>query len=243
MLVKTAARKTLSEKNKTDWTGYYERPFWASRFTRALTTRLILRLLRRNGCRTGLAVCELGGGNSCFYDSFNQSLAVSRYTIVDSNQRGLDFFRNFHTVANADLHCRNLLESGVADLPADLVFSVGLIEHFTGSQQRLIVERHFEAVRAGGLVLITFPTPTFLYRFSRRVAELLGIWKFPDEVPMTVDQAIEVCGQYGHILERGILRSTIFTQGFLLFKADAAINAAHHHVEAYRTHHLPESSV
>lgn len=222
--VKSGAKKIISDKNKTDWTGYYEKPFWASRFTRAFTARLILRLLRRNGCPAELSVCELGGGNSCFYDSFSKSLAVSRYTIVDSNQRGLDFFRNFHPASNADLHCLNLLESGVANLPADLVFSVGLIEHFTGRQQKLIVERHFEAVLEGGLVLITFPTPTLLYRFSRRISESLGLWKFPDEVPMTVDQAIEVCGQFGRILEQGFLRSTIFTQGFLLFQAAQATN-------------------
>jgi predicted SAM-dependent methyltransferase len=43
---------------------------------------------------------------------------------------------------------------------ADICFSVGLIEHFTEEDLPRVVSAHFDVVRPGGLVVISFPTPT-----------------------------------------------------------------------------------
>jgi SAM-dependent methyltransferase len=80
---------------------------------------------------------------------------------------------------------------------ADLVFSVGLIEHFDPADTRKAVQAHFDALRPGGVAILSFPTPTLLYRTTRRVIELLGMWKFHDERPLTpreVTASIEECG-------------------------------------------------
>jgi 2-polyprenyl-3-methyl-5-hydroxy-6-metoxy-1,4-benzoquinol methylase len=66
---------------------------------------------------------------------------------------------------------------------ADVVFSVGLIEHFDQSGTNAMIRAHFKALKPAGCAIISFPTPTWLYRAAPRLAETLGLWKFPDERP------------------------------------------------------------
>src|SRR5438067_2301531 len=117
---------------KTDWDKYYEHAFPAATFSRRFTSRLLRKLMVRF-CGADGAVqtfLELGGANSCFYDDFCQALSPRTYHVFDLNQKGLDLLRQRRgTDARLQLHRGDVLNPDL-DLQADLVLSVGLIEHF-----------------------------------------------------------------------------------------------------------------
>jgi len=56
--------------------------------------------------------------------------------------------------------------------------------------QGTAVQAHLDAAKLGGYILITFPTPTLLYRIIRKAAEILGVWKFHDERPLKAAEVI-----------------------------------------------------
>ena len=205
----------------TDWNRYYEKPFITAHVTRRITARLIAKTVLAAGGfpeREG-AILELGGGNSSFCDTLKRRLRARSYTVVDSNPRGIELFRRKHpgpetTAVQSDIF------SGLDGVsPADLVFSVGLVEHFPPEKTEAAVRRHFELAKPGGLVLITFPTATPCYRLIRRAAEALGLWRFPDERPLPLDGTAGLCGRYGTVLTKRLNRVILLTQGVVLARA------------------------
>src|SRR5204863_7561474 len=126
----------------------------------------------------------IGGANSCFIDAILAELRPRRYHVIDTNQYGLDLLRG-----RLGEHSPVILERGDVLTPpraldADAVFSVGLIEHFDRERTRAAVLNHMSLVKPGGCVILSFPTPTWLYRAARSVTEFAGAWKFPDERPL-----------------------------------------------------------
>ncbi len=201
----------------TDWTRYYERPFVTAHLTRRITGRVLAKMLGKAGFPEGGTVIELGGGNSAFCDTLTQHLHVCHYTVVDSNPRGTELFRMKHPGPETEALCADILTLDPATFePADLVFSVGLVEHFSEEQTRIAIRRHFELARPGGLVLITFPVPTFTYRLIRRAAEALGLWRFPDERPIQLEDAVRLCVEHGEVIAKRLNRAILLTQGIIL---------------------------
>lgn len=204
----------------TDWTRYYEKPFITAHVTRRITARRIAKMLLAAGGfpeRHG-SIIELGGGNSSFCDTIMHHLFAQFYTVVDSNPRGTLLFWMKHPDSdNYTNVCADILTLDAASLePADLVFSVGLVEHFPEDQTMIAIRRHFELTKPGGLVLITFPVPTFSYRLIRRAAEMLGIWRFPDERPIRLEDAVCLCAEHGEIIDARLNRAILLTQGIVL---------------------------
>ena len=204
----------------TDWTRYYEKPFITAHVTRRITAHRIAKMVLEAGGfpdRHG-RIIELGGGNSAFCDTFMDCLYVQFYTVVDSNPRGTLLFWMKHPDSfNYPIVCADILTLDSASFePADLVFSVGLVEHFTEEQTKIAIRRHFELAKPGGLVLITFPVPTFTYRLIRRAAEKLGIWRFPDERPIRLEDAVALCAAHGEIIAKRLNRAILLTQGIVL---------------------------
>ena len=202
----------------TDWTRYYDSPFPAAHLTRRITGRILVNMLAATGFPAGGSIVELGGGNSAFCDTFKDCLYAQFYTVVDSNPRGTLLFWMKHPDSfNYPIVCADILTLDTASIePADLVFSVGLVEHFPEEQTKIAIRRHFELAKPGGLVLITFPVPTFSYRLIRRVAEKLGIWRFPDERPIRLEDAVALCAEHGEILANRLNRAILLTQGIVL---------------------------
>ena len=201
----------------TDWTRYYESPFPAARITRRITERILVNMLVSAGFPSGGRIIELGGGNSAFCDTLLRRLRASHYTVVDSNPRGVELFRQKHPEAKTRAVCTDLFELDAASVPpADLVFSIGLVEHFPEEQTKIAIRRHFELTKPGGLVLISFPVPTFSYRLIRRAAESLGIWRFPDERPIPLEDAVALCAEHGDVLAKRLNRAILLTQGIVL---------------------------
>jgi len=220
-LLSNPASVVLSES--TNWDQYYRSPVGLARVTRWLSSRRILRLLRRySHSQHPLSICELGGANSCFLLPLCRSLPISRYHIIDTCRFGLLLLasKQQHVRADISWELGDVLLPQRSGLEAfDLVFSVGLIEHFDPINTSRAIAAHFARVRPGGLVLITFPTPTLVYRILRGLVEHLGQWKFPDERPLLQQEVRDCCRGYGVILHESLHSGSVFTQGYILVRA------------------------
>lgn len=74
----------------------------------------------------------------------------------------------------------------------DLVFSDGLIEHFTGSKRKKLFEIHKKLAKKNGYLLIFISHSSLLYWFIRKFLERLGFWKW-DETPFSREEVLKLC--------------------------------------------------
>jgi predicted SAM-dependent methyltransferase len=107
------------------------------------------------------------------------------------------------------------------DPRADVVYSVGLIEHFDAANTRVAIRSHFRLLKPGGIAVISFPTPTLLYRVARTLCEVLRVWKFHDERPLTRDEVVRTLDEEGEILEEKTLWPLILTQQMIVIRKAA----------------------
>jgi SAM-dependent methyltransferase len=200
----------------TDWDAYYARPFSAATVTRRITTAKLLAHLQHWLPTPRPSIVELGGANSCFITALHKQLQPSQYVAVDNNRHGLTLL----TERCQDLPGLSVLEDDVQNpqqqAAADLVFSVGLIEHFDAAGTAKAIATHYRYARPGGLVLISFPTPTWLYRTVRSLAELTGNWRFPDERPLTFAEVASTMQMHGELLAQDLNWAIMLTQGLLI---------------------------
>jgi glycosyltransferase involved in cell wall biosynthesis len=208
--------RSIQDKN-TNWDLYYDTPYKTASISRRFTEKKIHALVDEFRPKMIRHICELGGGNSFFYQKLNEKFPEARYTIVDNNQRGLDKFQELHgDDGMVKLVNGNVLKPDFTLPAADLVFSVGLIEHFSQPNTSLAIKTHFDCAAPGSVVIITFPTPTWLYRGARHLTELVGAWKFPDERPLPLQEVVDEVKKYGEIIHTSINWPVVFTQGIVI---------------------------
>jgi hypothetical protein len=206
----------------TDWDRYYRKVPFTARLTRKYTQSVLISAMKRsiNWHEPGLgSIIELGGANSCFLDSILKALRPHAYYVVDRNEFGLSLLRRrLNGRLDVTLHQGDVLS--LRDFPwrADCVFSVGLIEHFDPNGTRKAIGTHFDLLRCGGCAIISFPTPTGLYKIARAVANAFGLWHFPDERPLPRDEVMEVLQSQGTVLFEKTLWPLIFTQHFVVVR-------------------------
>ncbi len=165
-----------------------------------------------------LSIVELGGANSCFLDAILEGVAPVSYDVVDTNEYGLSLLaRRLPDNAVVRLHRQSVLALRL-EKPADVVFSAGLIEHFDPEDTQRAILAHFEVVRPGGLVILTFPTPTVLYRVARSALEIAGLWRFPDERPLAREEVAATVEQRGAIVREQLLWPLILTQHMMVVR-------------------------
>ena len=99
---------------------------------------------------------------------------------------------------------------------ADIVLSAGLVEHFTGDNFTKVIEAHFALAKSDGIVIITFPTPTLLYKLTRKLSELTGQWIFHDETPLKMGEVRQAVKRFGIIESEEINWPIILTQGIIV---------------------------
>lgn len=200
------------QHERTDWDSYYERPFPAASLTRRYTTSRLIDSIQRNVQTPKPSIAELGGANSCFFAPIAAAVDFGEYHIVDNSRVGLQ-----RTAALAATDRRLTFEDHdvlLWDSPKryDLVFSVGLIEHFDMPTTAGLVKRHFAAAKPGGIVIISVPTPTALYRVTRAAAEMLSMWKFPDERPLLFGELETATSGLGTLVSKEVLWPIVLTQ-------------------------------
>jgi SAM-dependent methyltransferase len=199
----------------TDWNQYYRNVPPTAVLTRKYTTAVLVSMMRRYGVpleTSGLSIVEMGGADSCFIDPIMAGIGTRLYDVIDTNEFGLSLLAERCGAARPV----GLFHQSVLDLSydgqADLVFSVGLVEHFTPADTRTAILAHFDVLRPGGILIIAFPTPTLLYRVARRLIEMCGMWKFPDERPLLPGEVLASIGERGDVLCRKTLWPQILTQ-------------------------------
>ncbi|MGH9721594.1 MAG: GtrA family protein [Bryobacteraceae bacterium] len=208
-----------SPAGSTDWDRYYRSTPVTARLTRRYTGSVIVSVLRRFlGGRQLRSVVEIGGANSCLLDRVYDEVRPEVYHVVDTNEIGLRLLQQrIGARRNVVLHnvdCRNL-SLGVQ---ADLVLSVGLIEHFDQQDTRRATLAHFDVLRPGGWAIISFPAPTWLYRAARFVSEAFGLWRFPDERPLARREVFEAVQGRGRVVFEKTLWPLVFTQHVMVFE-------------------------
>jgi glycosyltransferase involved in cell wall biosynthesis len=216
-------RKREPEARATDWDSYYRSTFPAARWTRQYTTKALQRLLADFAAsKRPVSIIEFGGANSCFARALTDAIPTERYYAADLNRYGLNMLAERNDLPGSIVPVHADVLNPDADLPlADVVMSVGLIEHFSPAATRKAIENHFRFCKNEGLVILSYPTPTLLYRTARWLAESVRAWKFPDERPLKAPEVHQVASERGTLLEDRILWPLIFTQRLMAFrKAD-----------------------
>jgi len=203
----------------TDWNKYYEKPYKTASISRKLTESILIGLFKRHTQpNEPLRIAELGGANSCFLDSINRNIRPKEYHVFDNNLLGMEQLKSRNGINNVlYLHLQDVLTLST-DYDYDLVFSVGLIEHFSRENTRLAVQSHFKLLKPGGVAIISFPTPTLLYKCARWVAELTNTWIFHDERPLSRDEVIAAINDQGNIVFEKIIWPILFTQRIMVIQ-------------------------
>lgn len=196
----------------TDWDSYYARPYRTASLTRKHTASVLVDLLQRNGGARA-SMLEFGGANSCFIDQILAEVAPARYDVIDNNRMGLDLLQSrYSSDDRVSVFLGDVLSISKPDRLYDIVFSVGLIEHFDLAGTAKAVAAHFDYLRPGGTAIITFPTPTWLYRSVRGVAEITNNWIFHDERPLQLPEFERAVEGIGEIKSARILWPLVLTQ-------------------------------
>ncbi|NNM59858.1 MAG: class I SAM-dependent methyltransferase [Legionellales bacterium] len=208
---------------KTNWDSYYDNPIATSGYSRRVMRRNLINLMKNytKNRSENFELAEFGGANSCFFDAIYQSIQPQIYHVVDNNKTGLDkLIARVSHLDSVKIHHCDVLALDLND-SFDLTFSVGLIEHFNESDTAKVVMQHFASTKAGGIVILTFPTPTFLYRITRFFAEKLKLWIFHDERPLLPDEVISTTKTYGNILYQKTVWSIFLTQHIIVIQKKA----------------------
>lgn len=203
----------------TDWDSYYSKPYKTAKYSRKITGNILINSIKSFiKEKNNFTIIELGGANSCSFQRLNDEFKPKKFIIVDNNQTGLDkFIERIDNKDNVIIQNDNIL--GLKEkYDCDLAFSLGLIEHFSEQDTRKAIISHFNSVKPGGIVIITFPTPTLLYRMTRKAAEILRLWIFHDERPLKYNEVEKTIKQHGEILHSKIIWSIFLTQYIVVAK-------------------------
>ena len=196
----------------TDWDRYYRSPTPVAHWTRRYTAAMLVKSLSKFGGQIDTLI-EIGGANSCFLERIRQDLAPREYHVIDTNAYGLSLLGG-RGVKTHRQDCR----APALDLQADAVFSVGLVEHFDPENTRQAIASHFALLKPGGCAIISFPTPTWLYRAARALTEAAGAWKFPDERPLDRAEVVAAASPFATVEFEKLLWPIVFTQRLMVFR-------------------------
>lgn len=210
------------QQRTTDWQRYYARPFPFARVTRRILAAHITQGLKKYLPRHApLRIAELGGANSFMYPILHAAFGPAEYHIIDTHPSGTmpPQGRSVH------IHQKDVL--ALDDMPpVDVTLSIGLIEHFSPSDTRKAIHAHMDFLEPDGISVMSFPTPTWLYRASRRLCEWSGTWIFHDERALTTQEVISAASSYGTVLSCDILWPMVLTQAVVVIKKRPAGESA-----------------
>jgi hypothetical protein len=206
---------TSASDARTDWTAYYKEEKLPPFILNAMSKHILDCILRFVDCSGELSIAELGGAGTLIYERLKPAVPIAEYHVLDSNEFGLAHTREkYPDDPRLHTHFVDLLDDAIYRNPlkADLVMSFGLVEHFAPAETARCIDAHFALTKPGGTVIISFPTPTPIYRTVRGLMELANRWDFPDERPLTMAEVGPVLGRNGDLLEHHKIWATLVTQ-------------------------------
>lgn len=144
---------------------------------------------------------------------------VKKYDIIDNNALAVEKAKAKPEISDAkNIDLTRDVEDESLIQKYDLVYSIGLVEHFDTDKQMCVIKNHFNFVRTGGYVLISAPTPTLKYRFFRKSMEIMHVWRFWDETPIALESFVKEMENYGEIIFAGINKILPLTQLVVVIK-------------------------
>jgi SAM-dependent methyltransferase len=161
--------------------------------------RIEERVLARFGGFEGIRAIEIGAGSGT-----NAAVMAKRgasVTVLDYSNFALAQARELFDANGLEA---DFVEANALELPDevrggfDIAMSFGLNEHFTGAERVGIFQAHLDALRDGGIAIISVPNARNApYRASKWLAERTGQWKLGVEVPFTRSELESICDQLG----------------------------------------------
>ncbi len=209
--------KKQQKNNATNWDLYYqELPPKIILKGRKIHENLLVELLRGKKIKTAL---EFGGANSKIAERFAKEFHLNELLIIDNNKYGLELTKKDIKGDSLKTQLGDILKTNVSK-KYDLVYSVGLIEHFSTAGTKKCIKKHVDSTKSGGYVLLSFPTPTLQYKIVRFGLELLNLWRFSDERPLKISEVADELKKYGKIEKTTINYKLLSTQAVVLLQKD-----------------------
>lgn len=206
--------------DKTNWNKYYQKKSVFSSFAQSIQRKYILAIIERHIDKKNIKrVVELGGADSCLFDTIKREFELQAFAIADNSYVGLQNFKEAHRDEKMQIELHNCdLLNGINIGQYDISYSLGLIEHFDVKNTARVIKSHFDCVKENGYVLITFPTPTKQYKIVRKFMEIIRVWQFWDERPLRCEEVeAEIC-KYGSVVKKQLMRRMPLTQMLYLIK-------------------------
>ena len=199
----------------TNWEIYYKKkPLKIVTKKRENNINYILNILKEAHFKNFLNVLEYGGGNSRVAEAISKKYNIKKFTIVDNNEWGIKLLKE-RKIKNLNSQCISIFDYEDEN-NYDLIYSIGLIEHFQDKNLTKCIQEHFKLVKNKSYVLFTFPIPTLRYKFIRFIYELFDKWQYTDETPLTNSKVEKLVSKYGKIIYNGINKELILPQGVIL---------------------------
>jgi hypothetical protein len=86
--------RSIKMSKKTNWDNYYNNPFFFAKYTRKYAEKWLITVMKKYLFNYQIKIAELGGGDSCFFESIIKYFNISEYIIYDNNIVGIDKFKN-----------------------------------------------------------------------------------------------------------------------------------------------------
>lgn len=136
----------------------------------------------------GKDILELGSGtgsNSIYLAKYHKAKTV---TLLDFSERALARARTRFCPCPAIKIQEDILEFSPKQ-SYDFVHSTGLVEHFTDKERLLVVKKHAQCTRPGGLIMIWVPIASLTFKPIEKINRCLGI----KEIPFTKNELRTLC--------------------------------------------------
>ncbi len=191
----------MPQRAVTNWDNYCHNDpanFFVRKFFLDAMFSAYRELLERAIFKTPISILELGAGTGYSSLRISERIPTRKITLIDNNPNMLDISKKTLRSANCEKAFinRNLFDLALEE-KFDLVHSAGLVEHFEGEAQERVFRLHAQLTKPGGYCIIYAPTPTSSYKFLRKFAEVSGLWRYPDETPLTKEELVHWLRQSG----------------------------------------------
>lgn len=149
-------------------------------------SQLVYKTVRSEiGNTRGLKILEAGCGTGRISLKLGNNKAT--ITLIDSSPKALEIAQRFAKEQDGQAYfTRNsIFNISFKNRSFDIVWNVGVLEHFLPDEQRIILNEMLRICKNEGKVIILVPySKAVLYRIGKWSREKLKLWKVGHEIPL-----------------------------------------------------------